>query len=247
VPSARRMATRATAPALLLTALAGCATTQQEAARLQLSSARTRASELAVRVTRRNPDVRVERAELLAGRHDSAIVVRIKNVLAHPVSDLPVSVGVTVAGGRKMYLNGAAGSDYFRTHIPAVAAGGVLTWVFTIRRSVAPGAHPFAVVGVQSPPLVPRLHTLPRISAVRLAGGARAGRGVRVIVRNLSSIPQYGLQVYLVARRSGRAVSAGRAAIVHLGARASATLELRPVGGPQTGGVTLQAPPTVFG
>lgn len=247
MPSARRVATTATAPALLVTALAGCATTQQEAARLQLNSARARASERAVRVTRGNPDVRVQGAQLLAGHRESAIVVRIRNVLAHPVSDLPVSVGVTVAGGRRLYLNGAAGSDYFHTHIPAVPAGGVLTWVFTTRRPLAHGAHPFAAVGVQSPSLVPRLHTLPKISAVSLAGGARAGRGVRVIVRNLSSIPQYGLQVYLVARRSGRAVSAGRAAIAHLGARTSASVELRLVGGPPTGGVTLEAPPTVFG
>jgi hypothetical protein len=241
---------RAIAPALLLVALGGCATTQLQATRLQLNSARIRASELAVRVSARNPDVSVERVELLLGRPGSAIVVRLKNLLAHPVSDLPISVGVTVAGGHRRYLNGAPGTDYFLTHTPAIAAGGVLTWVYTNRRPLAPGARPFAAVGLTPAPLASRLRALPRIAVATLSGTSHdrsALQRVRVIVRNLSSVPQYALQVYLIARRSGRDVLAGRATITHLGARASVALNIRLVGKPHAGRVTLEAPPTIFG
>jgi len=244
-----RPVTATVAAVLPLAALSGCSTTQQEAARLQLNSARIRASQLAVRVTRANPHVRVDGVELLAGRDGSAVVVRVRNLLAHPISDLPISVGVRAAGGHKLFLNGAAGSDYFVTHVPAIAAGATLTWVFTTRRSLPPGARPFAVVGVQVPPLVSGLRSLPRIaaSAAAVAPGGRGAAHIRVTVRNLSSVPQYELQVYFIARRSGRVLSAGRATIAHLGTRASASLNVQLVGNPAAAAGTLEASPTIFG
>ena len=70
------------APAIGLFALTGCATTQQEAARLQLNSARERAAQLKVEVTRSGPDVTVQSVEVVTARGGSAFIVRLKNAVA---------------------------------------------------------------------------------------------------------------------------------------------------------------------
>jgi hypothetical protein len=63
----------------------------------------------------------------------------------------------------------------------------------------------------------------------------------------VSSVPQYGLQVYFYASRLGRLVGAGRATIAHLGARATAAINISAVGKAPRGSVTLEAAPTIFG
>jgi hypothetical protein len=231
---------------LLTLVLAGCATTQQEAARLRLNSARLRSTEVRLRVVRPNPEIKVERVSLLASPGGSAIVVRLRNLLARPVSDLPISVGVVARGGHRLYLNGARDSDYFLSHVPGIPAGGVLTWVFTTRRSLARDPRPFAAVGVASPALVSGLRALPTIG-ISTSPTSDARARVRGVVHNLSSIPQYGLQVYLVASRRGRVVGAGRATVAHLGGGATEAINIRAVGNAPDGGVTLEAAPTIFG
>ncbi|MGZ4183300.1 MAG: hypothetical protein ACXVUL_21780 [Solirubrobacteraceae bacterium] len=230
--------------ALLILALTGCATTQQEAARLRLNSARLRAVQVRLRVVQPNPEIKVQSVSLLASHGGSAIVVRLRNLVAHPVSDLPISVGVVAKGGHRVYLNGARDSDYFLSHVPGIPAGGVLTWVFTTRRSLAPSTRPFAAVGVASPPLVSGLRALPRIA---ISTGDSSRTRVRGVIHNISSVPQYGLQVYFVASRLGRLVGAGRATIAHLGAGATAAISISAVGKTQHDSVTLEAAPTIFG
>lgn len=229
--------------ALLILVLAGCATTQQEAARLRLNSARIRATQVRLRVVRPNPEIKVQSVSLLASHRGSAIVVRLRNLLANPVSDLPISVGV-VARGHRRYLNGATDSDYFLSHVPGIAAGGVLTWVFTTRRSLPSSTRPFAVVGVTSPPLVSGLRALPRIA---ISTGTGSPAHVGGLLHNMSSVPQYGLQVYFFASRLGRLVGAGRATIAHLGGGATAAINILAVGKAPRGSVTLEAAPTIFG
>lgn len=230
--------------ALLTLALAGCATTQQEAARLRLNSSRIRATQVRLRVVQPNPAIKVQRVSLLATHGRSAIVVRLRNLLGHPVSDLPISVGVVAKGGHREYLNGATDSDYFLSHVPGIAAGGVFTWVFTTTRSLRSGTRPFAVVGVTSPPLVSGLRALPKIA---ISTGTASKARVGGVVHNMSSVPQYGLQVYFFASRLGRLVGAGRATVAHLSGGATAQIHIRAVGKAPRGSVTLEAAPTIFG
>jgi uncharacterized lipoprotein YmbA len=104
-----------------LTALAGCATTQQEAARLQLNSSRIRATQVGVRVTRADQSgVTVQQVAVIRAAHSSAIVVRLANGTSRPTSDLEISVGFKTPGRRPSYLNAADGIDYFQDHIPAI-------------------------------------------------------------------------------------------------------------------------------
>ncbi len=241
-----RSASGKTISALLLAVTAaGCATTQQEAARLRVNSARDRASQLAVRVGGGNRAIAVQSVDSIRGGHGSAIVVRLRNRLARPVSDLPISVGIVAADGRKVYLNATPGLDYFRTHLPAIPSGGTLTWVFMTDRTLHPGKRVFAAVGTHAPPQVPAPRSLPRVTVTAVV--APTGRRVRLIVRNLSTVPQYQLPVYAIAQHSGRDVAAGLTTIDDLTGGATVAVDVQLLGRVRAGRVAPEAPPTIFG
>jgi hypothetical protein len=231
---------------LALTSLAGCSTTQQEAARLQLNSARLRAAEVALQITRRDPEIEVERVAVVRGAGGSAIVVRLRNLSAQPVSDLPIAVGVVSSRHRRrrgVLLNTAGGGDYFANHTPSIPAGGELTWVLATGPLPA-GVRAFAEVGVPAaaaPLVIPR--ALPRVvvSAVAAMGA------VKVTVSNHSSVPQYQLPVYAVVWSHGHLRAAGQATIAHLGTGSTTTLRLSLTGRFTGGALAVQAPPTIFG
>jgi hypothetical protein len=168
------------------------------------------------------------------------------------VSDLPISVGVRVGGKRPIYVNqqSAAELSYFGAHLPLVAAGGTLTWVYTTGRRLPAHARPFALVGATPSNPAPRSNPLPviRASAVaKVPPAATAGASpLAVSLHNLSSVPQYQLQVYVVAERAGRYVAAGSVTVPHLGSKASSTVKL-PIFGPiEHARLQIEAPPTIF-
>jgi hypothetical protein len=214
---------------LVALAVVGCSTTQQQAARLQLNSARIRASQVALRLDGRDRAVVVTSVRAVAGR---AIVVALRNDGATPVSDLPLLVRIASA----RYLNGAAGMPYFQTHVPAIAAHGRLQWVLTLARRLPPRAPLVARVGRAT--VTPAVKALPEVRIAR-SGGV-------VTVRNDSSIPQYQLPVYAVASRGGRYVAAGQTTIADLGAGAQVRLRVPLVGDPSGATLSLEAPPSIF-
>jgi hypothetical protein len=239
-----RSASRLLVAVLGLSLLAGCATTQQEAARLQLNDARTRASQVPLVLGARDPAARIAALTLIGGRDGAALVVRVRNLQPRPVTDLPILVGVSLPRRQRIYLNRAAGLDYFQTHVPLIAAHGELTWVFTTRRRLPSQARPFAEVGEAVSSAPAGAHEIPGLS-VALARPT-AGSGARLILVNHSSVPQYQLEVYGVAQRHGRYVAAGRASVEGVAAGATQALSLRLVGDPAGGKLSLEVPPTIF-
>lgn len=227
--------------------LAGCSTTQQEAARLQLNSARIRASENAVRVTRSDPDVSVGSVVLIRGQAQSAILVVIRNATSTPLSDLTISVGLRAGARGPRYVNAIAGLTYFGAHLPAIPAGGVLRWVFVTSSRIPPRASAFARVG--SPPAWASMPAvLPTVSAApvrTLPAGPHASE-LTVRVSNTSGMPQYQLPVYAYARRGARYLAAGSTIIAQLASGASTTLRLRLVGAVGSGSIGVQITPTIF-
>jgi hypothetical protein len=227
--------------------LAGCVTTQQKNARTLLLNARTLASEARVRVTRETRDVKVVRIELVRGVRGAsdAVAVLLRNVSGRPLTDLPISVGITMPGGHLRYLNGRANIDYYDTHVPAIPADASVSWVLPgVRLTKTEAARMFAEVGAARPPASTSSRTLPRIEAAR-AGGALS-EPLRVAVANDSGVPQYGLQVYAVAVRNGRYVGAARAALTELDGGSRATIGLPLIGTASGATVALYAPPTIF-
>jgi hypothetical protein len=227
---------------LAVTALAGCATTQQKAARLRLNDFRLRASEQSVRVTRPGSEVAVEQVSAVTDGDRVAVVVRVRNPGTRTVSDLPISVGTVGGSGKRTYFNDAPGLDYFQTHLPVVPAHGRLTWVYSTRRHPHPAARLFAEVGSRS--LEPR-DPLPHLQVLRVGGARRPAGLVHLTVVNHSSVPQYQLPVYAIVRRGGRYVAAGEGTVDELTAGGSSALRLALVGTP-AGALELEAPPTIF-
>lgn len=242
MPSARTIAI-----GLALPLLAGCTTTQQKASWVRLNSARLRASETPVRVTSPSRVVRVQQLVAVPGAAGSAVVVRVRNTGSRAVSDLPISVGTVGSGGRRSYLNGAPGLDYFQTHLPVVPAHRELTWVYTTGRRLPRGTPVFAVVGAAPSPRVAVPSSLPRIDVSRdPMPHAPASRNVlRLNVINRSSVTQYQLPVYALVHRGHSYLSAGKATLGELTGGGAARLRLTLVGKPGAN-VQLEAAPTIF-
>jgi hypothetical protein len=227
--------------------LAGCSTTMQEAARLQLNSARIRASQVSTRVTRASSVVRVRRIAVLSSGGRSDFVVDVASSARRPLSDLPISVGYASPDGARTYLNASATLDYYQSHLPVIAARGRLTWVFGADRAVPRGVRPFALIGATPATSARPTRPLPRITATTTATAATsAGHSLRIVLRNASSVPQYQLQVYAVAARAGGYVAAGSETVEHLGTGSTRTIELPLLGSLSRATVQVEALPTIF-
>lgn len=235
--SARRVSVACVATLPVAVILTGCVSTQQIAARARMVSARVLASQSATEVVRANPDVTVGRIAVIHARTGTAIVVSLRNDSSRTLTDLPISVGVHDARGRRLYLNRAANLDYFETHVAALGPRGATVWVFTTDRRTS-GTRPYATVGFSE--LHPSLSGgLPRIEV--------SGReATSLSVTNLSTIPQFDVPVYVVAVRTGRDVAAGWAAVAHLGTHGRTTLSVALVGSDRKATLEVIAPPTIF-
>jgi hypothetical protein len=227
-----------------LLVLSGCAdSTQRKNDRAELQARRRVAGREAQRVVRHSPDVQVTDVALVRDSRSTAIVVDLRSSAARPLTDLPVTVGVARAGGRRRALNTRPGLAWFQTHVPAIAAGGRATWVFRTRRGVRANGRPYATVGAPPRPPLSSAGSLPSIET---SAAAVAGRTARARVENASGVPQSGLQVVAVERSGGRYVAAGRAALASLAPGASATVRVRLTGRPRGRAVRFLASPTIF-
>lgn len=241
----RRSATAAVL-LLLVGVLSGCVeTTEQKNARVQLRDERLLASRSAVRVTQPSPSVAVLKVRMLRGPAGTAIVVTLRNDSSTPVSDLPISVGVSTPAGRTSYLDQQPELPYFQTHIAGVGARAQATWVFTSVRPVANG-RPFARVGASAIAIDRAVTSLPAIvpsvTSVRSSGGDRAT--AEALVRNRSGVSQDGLEVYAYALSGDRLIAAGAAPLESLEAEAKKSVQIPLIGDPGSAAVHLVIPPT---
>jgi hypothetical protein len=232
--------------------VSGCSTTQDEAARLQLNASRIRAAEKGAVVRTAGHRVRVDRVWLVSTGHGSAFVVSVRNPADASVADLPITVGVRDAGRGPVAVNTHSSDlleSYYDAHLPQVAAGGSVTWVYATGESFPRGARPFARVGGRPSPAVTRVGegTPPVLDVTVLSRHAQgAGRGqVRISLHNTSTVPQYQLRIYAVAHAGARTVAAGELTVPHLGSHATQTLSVPVVGSLAHTRLQLTAIPTL--
>jgi hypothetical protein len=223
--------------------LAGCTTTQHEAQREQLDSARQRAALESTRVTVPSAVVTPTSISEVTAPGKTAFVVTLRNRGRKAVTDLPISIGYSTAGGASVYLNSAAGLNYFQAHLPAIRARGSLTWVYTADRTLPAGARPFARVGAKRS--APALLTESNVT-IKVRYGYHAGmRSLTIHLNNPTSVPQYQLQVYAYAKRGGQYVAAANATVLNLGAGSSTSVRLGLIGTPAKQ-LHVQAIPTIL-
>ena len=226
---------------LCLGALPGCGvtTTQTKSSRIKLDRERALVTRSAVVVRSANPDIAVERVDAVRSKRGGAIAVKLRNVSDRPLAELPISVGVS-EGGRRRLLNSKSGLGYFDTHVPALGPKQSQVWVLPLRGAL-PGGAPFAVVGRATTPAEPSVAELPTLSARSIASGA----ALTAQVHNHSDVPQSSIQVYAWSSAGGRIVAAGRGSVASLAAGGSAALRVRVFGAPR-GAPRISAPPTVY-
>lgn len=246
MPSAERGALRrlALTATLVLAAagpLAGCTTTQHEAQRVQLDSARERAAQLVTKVETQSAVVHASAVDTVAANGKTAFIVTVANSGRRAVSDLPILVGYTLPAGSRVYLNDQAGLNYFQAHLPAIFPGHPHVWIYTVRRSLPAGARPFAEVGAK-----PSVGARTDEHVSLQASFARSGGVLHLKLDNPTSVPQYQLQVYAFARSGDRYVAAGNQTVTDLGAGSQQKLTLPLVGQPDGGRIQLDVVPTIL-
>ena len=256
-PAAVGRACRA-APVLALAALAalalgGCETTAEESAKLEKKAKREQAEHpittaKGLSIVHPSAKVRVLEVTVLHSAEGAAAAVTVTNTSTRPLREVPIAITVKSASGQTLYQNNAPGLEAALTRIAALPAHGTLTWVDDQVPATGGPVQVNAIVGEASPADGSSVGAPPprmAVSGVHLIEAATGEAGGTV--RNASSTAQQRLVVFVIARRGGRVVAAGRALLPSVGAGASASFQTFLIGSPA--GATLQAsaPATILG
>ncbi len=226
--------------------LAGCTTTQQEAARERINSDRQVAAQNSTVVRRPSSAVTVTRVAgvaKLSGAGVSGVVATVKNTTSRPLSDLPISVGY-LTGRRSHYLNASDSLSYFSSHLPLIPARGTITWVFTSAAKLPANARLFARVGAKPTVKPGDISATPVVSAKVASLGA--DQLLKVQVDNRSSVPQYQLQLYSVGTDGHRLVSAGNRTVSYIGSGSIQTVKIHLAGKTLGTQVRVEVLPTTY-
>ena len=202
------MRVAAAAGLLALLALSGCESTQEKSAQLEKSAHHTRLAERGLSIVKQSTDVSVLGAVLVHGAEGAAAVVTLRNDSAHALRDVPIAITVKDAHGNTVFQNNAPGLEAALTSLGSLPAHGLATWVDDqVPASGAP-ASVSAIAGVS-----PAVNgALPEIEVTGVRPSEESGSATAAgTVRNRSTVAQQSLVVYVVARRAGRVVAAGRA------------------------------------
>lgn len=233
---------------LVALALSGCETSQEKNAKLERKAKLEQAEhpksvEKGLTIARASTAVKVLDAAVLRSAEGAAAVVTVRNLSPHALRSVPIAITVRDAHGRTLFQNDAPGLEAALTSIAVLPAHSEATWVDDQIPSAGEPASVDAVVGEAPAASGPE----PRIEITGLHSSEESGEGAGGTVRNRSKIAQHKLVVYVLARRAGKLVAAGRAVISEVAPGASTPFQVFFVGAP--GGATLQAsaPPTTFG
>jgi hypothetical protein len=230
--------------AALAGSLSACETTAEKSARLEKAAHHTRPTERGLTIAKQSTDVRVLSATIVHGHEGNAAVVTLRNDSAHALRAVPLAITVKDAQGATLFQNNAPGLEPALTSLGSLAAHGQATWIDDQILTSGTPASVSAIVGesasVSGAP--------PRIEVRGMQASEEGGTtGAAGTVHNGSSVTQRNLVVYVLARRAGRVVAAGRAALPEVGAGASLPFQAFLQGDPSGARLEASAPATTFG
>ena len=228
-------------------ALSGCETTAEKSAKLEAKAKREQAlhptiTQRGLSIAHAGTRVRVVEATVVHNSEGAAAVVTVRNVSARALRSLPIAIAVKDAGGRTIFQNNSPGLEAALTHVSSLRAHGSLTWVDD--QIPSPGAP--ASVNVTVGEAATASGSQPRIEVDGARPGEEASDETTGTVRNRSSVTQQKLVVYVIARRAGKIVAAGRAVLPEAPAGASAPFHAFLVGNPAGARLEASAPATTF-
>lgn len=231
--------------ALAALALAGCATTAEESARLERAAKRShKLSEAeaplkALVAGRGSSKVRVQSTAVLHTGEGTAAVVTVLNLTSSRLRKVPVLITVRDRSGVSLYTNNQPGISSTLTAIPSVPAHGSSTWVDDQIQAVGAPVSVTAKLGDgQTAGSAATLHVTGRLGEENSTGGTLEGT-----VANTSGTAQQELVVYATASRGGRIVSAGRAVLTEVPPHGSSHFQAFLIGNPSGARLQLSAPP----
>jgi hypothetical protein len=228
--------------------LSGCETSAEQSAKLEAKAKREKAEhptlvQKGLSIAHASTLVKVQSATVVRSSEGAAAAVSVSNSSSHALRSVPIAITVKSAAGQTLYQNNAPGLEASLTSISSLPAHSSLTWVDDQIPASGEPASVSATVGEASTASGP----LPRIAIAGPHLGEEAAGEASGTVHNRSHLLQQKLVVYVLARRAGRIVAAGRAVLPEVGAGMSVPFQAFLVGTPA--GATLQAsaPATTFG
>lgn len=237
---------RATAAAALLAllALSGCETTAERSAQLEKTAHHTRLAERGLSIARQSTDVHVLSAILVHGSAGAAAVVTLRNDSGHTLDSVPIAITVKDSHGSTVFQNNAPGLETALTSLGSLSAHGVASWVDDQVPATGDPASVTTIVG--EPPAASGPLPLIEIAGVHPSeesGSATAAGNVG----NRSNVIQQNLIVYVLARKDGKIVAAGRAVLAEVQPDASVPFQVFFVGDAKGAKLEASAPPTTLG
>jgi hypothetical protein len=235
------------AAALLLLALAltGCETNEERHAALVRQDRRATPAASGLVVRRASPYVKVVGTTVLRDENGIAAVVRLRNVSAHALREVPIAIALREPGGRIFYQNNLPGLSAPLTHAPLLMPGQSFEWIDDqISTSGTPGSLS-ARVGL-APVTGPHPPDI-AVTGLHIFDDPTNGIGAEGTVVNRSSISQQELVVFALGTSGGRIVAAGRAVLPLASANSSTPFQVFFIGNPKGASLQASAPPTTFG
>lgn len=228
-------------------ALMGCETNAQRSARLEKAAlaqrlAHPQATQEGVVVARENPRVKIVQTAVIHDENGVAVAVIARNESSRPLRNAPIAITVSDAKGAALYENNAPGLDSTLVSVPLLEPHRETVWIDDQIQAAGVPANASARVG-EAPAATA---TLPRlsISGVHTFEDPSNGVGVEGMVSNSSKVAQQKLVVYVVGRRGGRIVAAGRAVLAEVPAGQRTAFQVFCIGDPHTAKLEASAPAT---
>jgi hypothetical protein len=228
--------------ALAALALGGCESTQEKSAQLEKTAKHERLALQGVTVSKQSADVRVLATEVVRGKEGGAVIVRLRDTSAKAILAAPIAIVVRDAKGKTIYQNNAPGEDQSLTKV-SLQPGVEGVWIDDQVHTEAAPTSASAKVGEGSHPSGPA----PKLSVEGLhVSGAGGEAGAEGSVKSQSAKTQYNLVVFVLARKAGKIVAAGRAVLPEVLPGASDSFQVYFVGDPSGAKLEASAPATAY-
>jgi hypothetical protein len=228
---------------LVAVALSGCESTQEESAKLEKTAKHFTLAHRGLTIAHASTQAQVLGATVLRSSEGAAAAVTVRNSSSHTLRAVPIAITVKGTRGQTVYENNAPGLEAGLTSISSLPAHGSVTWVDDQVPSAGEPASISAVAGEASAASGPEERI--EIGALHL-GEASTGETSGTL-RNRSSITQQKLVVYVLARRGGRIVAAGRAVLPEAAPGVSVPFQAFLVGSATGAKLEASAPASTFG
>ncbi len=231
--------------ALVLAALAlsGCESTQEESAKLEKTAKHFALARKGLTITHASTQVQVLSATVVHSSEGAAAAVSVRNSSSHTLSSAPIAIAVKDAHGQTLYQNNAPGLEAGLTQISSLPAHGTVTWVDDQVPVAGAPATVSALIGEAQVASGPE----PRIEVADTHLAEASTGETSGTVRNRSRVAQQHLVVYVIARRAGAIVAAGRAILAEVVPGASVPFQAFLVGTPDGATLEASAPAATFG